>query len=200
MKPLGNLSVGRLFVISAPAGTGKTTLVNMLKEEFDQISLSISYTTRKMRAGEVDGRDYRFLDVPQFEEKIHAGEFLEYAKVFDDYYGTSRLFVQGERQKGRHVMLVIDTQGALQLMGRVDATFVFISPPNLHELKRRLISRQTESEASVAKRLSWAEKEMTHIGEYDYHIVNDHLATAYDVLRAIVIAEEHKVIDNNRKK
>lgn len=180
-------------MISAPAGTGKTTLAQMLRKEFpDTIAYSISFTTRKPRGGEVNGKDYFFISDEEFKAKIQAGEFLEYAKVFDHYYGTSKKVIDEECHKGHHVLLVIDTQGAMQLKKKLDGVFVFISPPSLEELARRLKSRKTESEEAIQKRLSWAEKEMEMAKHYDYHIVNLHLKNAYDVLRSIVVAEEHR--------
>jgi len=183
---------GLVFVISAPAGTGKTTLVRMLREEFHNVVESISSTTRSPRPNETPGRDYNFITTAEFEEKIREGEFLEYAQVFHHYYGTSRKFVEGQLEKGKHVILVIDTQGALQLKGKLEAVFVFISPPTLEELRARLCRRRSETEEAIETRLSWAEKEMSLANTYDYHIVNDNLKTAYDVLRSILIAEEHR--------
>lgn len=189
---LGGLKKGLIFVISAPAGTGKTTLARMLHQEFHCVVESISFTTRPPRSNEAHERDYHFISVAEFEKKIAAGEFLEYAKVFGNYYGTSRLFVEAQRDKGKHVLLVIDTQGALQLMGSLEAVFIFISPPSLQELRTRLSSRKSETDEVIEQRLSWAEKEIALAGRYDYHIVNDNLKTAYEVLRSILIAEEHK--------
>ncbi len=183
---------GLVFVISAPAGTGKTTLVRMLRDEFHNVVESISYTTRAPRANEIPGRDYNFITIWEFEQKIGEGEFLEYAQVFHQYYGTSSKFVEGQQEKGKHVILVIDTQGALQLKGKLSAIFVFISPPSLDELRARLYRRKSETEEAIETRLSWAEKEMALAKDYDYHIVNDNLKAAYDVLRAILIAEEHR--------
>lgn len=183
---------GLIFVVSAPAGTGKTTLVRMLVGEFHNVVESISYTTRKPRGKEIAGKDYNFISMQEFEEKIKEGEFLEYAKVFDNYYGTSRKVVDAQLEKGKHVVLVIDTQGALQLKKDLDAIFIFISPPSLEELKSRLCRRSSESEEAIDYRLSWAEKEMSLKEKYDYHIVNDKLKAAYEVLRSILIAEEHK--------
>ncbi|MGB7978420.1 MAG: guanylate kinase [Chlamydiales bacterium] len=183
---------GLVFVVSAPAGTGKTTLVRMLMEEFHHVVDSISYTTRLPRANEVPGRDYNFITVDEFKAKIAEGEFLEYAEVFHQFYGTSKKFVDGQQEKGKHVILVIDTQGALQLKGELDAVFIFISPPSLDELRARLCRRKSETEEAIETRLSWAEEEMALAGQYDYHIVNDHLKTAYDALRSILIAEEHR--------
>lgn len=183
---------GLVFVISAPAGTGKTTLVRMLLEEFHSAVESVSFTTRTPRAGEVEGRDYYFINQKEFEKKIDAGEFLEYAKVFDNFYGTSRKTVEHLQEKGKHVILIIDTQGALQLMGKVEASFIFISPPSLEELRSRLYRRRSESDEAIEQRLSWAEKEMELAKRYDYHIVNDQLKVAYEALRSILIAEEHR--------
>lgn len=183
---------GLIFVISAPAGTGKTTLVRMLQEEFHHVVESISFTTRSPRSNEIAGRDYHFITTEEFEKKIKEGEFLEYAKVFGNYYGTSRKYVEAQRDKGKHVTLVIDTQGAMNLVNELDAVFIFISPPSLEELRARLYRRKSESEEAIETRLSWAEKEIALSCHYDYHIVNDHLKTAYEALRSILIAEEHR--------
>lgn len=183
---------GLVFVISAPAGTGKTTLVRMLLEEFHHVVESVSFTTRPIRSNEVPGRDYNFISVREFEEKIKEGEFLEYAKVFDHYYGTSRKFVESQQEKGKDVILVIDTQGALHLRDQLKAVFIFISPPSLEELRSRLYRRRSETEDVIEHRLSWAEKEISLSTKYDYHIINDNLKTAYDVLRSILIAEKHR--------
>lgn len=191
-KRLGNLKQGLVFVISAPAGTGKTTLGQMLCEEFSCVTFSVSCTTRPPRPEEVDGVHYHFLSRAAFEEKIKAGDFLEYAEVFGNYYGTSKTFVQEAQNAGKHVILIIDTQGALQLKNKLPATFIFIQPPSLEELKVRLLKRQTESLEMIEQRLSWAYKELGMINHYDYTIVNDNLGIAYDVLRSVLIAEEHK--------
>ena len=183
---------GLVFVISAPAGTGKTTLVRMLMDEFHHVVESVSLTTRSPRQNEVPGRDYTFITHEEFEQKIRDNEFIEYAKVFGNYYGTSRSYVQSQREKGKDVILVIDTQGALQLQGVLDAIFIFISPPSIEELRARLYRRKSETDEAIEHRLSWAEKEIALAVKYDYHIVNDHLKTAYEVLRSILIAEEHR--------
>jgi guanylate kinase len=164
----------------------------MLRQEFSCVVESISYTTRRPRSGERDGIDYFFINTQEFEKKIAEGEFLEYARVFDHYYGTSREFVEKEQDRGKHVILVIDTQGAMQLMGSYGASFIFISPPSLMELKHRLVSRKADPPDSIEKRLSWAAKEMSLASKYDYHIVNDDLTVAYAVLKSILVAEEHR--------
>ncbi len=199
-KVLGKLSYGLSFVISAPAGTGKTTLSQMLRQEFPCIVESISYTTRKPRANEVKGVDYFFISEEEFKAKIQAQEFLEYAKVFDHYYGTSKSFVESERKKGHHVVLVIDTQGAMQIKSKLDVISIFVLPPSIEELERRLRMRKTDTDEAIAKRLSWAEKEMQMAPFYDYQIVNFDLKKAYDVLRSIVISEEHRTRGEDGKK
>ena len=191
-RALGSLSKGLIFVISAPAGTGKTTLVRMLRDEFDCLAESISYTTRKIRPREVEGKDYHFISLEEFHKKIADREFIEYAEVFGHHYGTSRKLVEKLQREGKHVVLVIDTQGAMQLKKLLSAIFIFISPPNPEELKRRLHGRKSETDEVIQTRLSWAQKEIAEAKQYDYHIVNEDLKVAYDVLRSIFIAEEHK--------
>ncbi len=191
-KVLSGLKEGIVFIVSAPAGTGKTTLVRMLCQEFPCVVESISFTTRKPRPNEVQDKDYHFVDKAEFKKRIAADDFLEYATVFDEYYGTSREVIEKQRASGKHVVLVIDTQGALQLIDKMDAVFIFISPPSLEELHKRLSKRRSESSEAIEKRLSWAQKEMATADRYDYQIVNDHLEIAYQVLRSIFIAEEHR--------
>ena len=194
---LGNLPQGLIFVISAPAGTGKTTLVDQLTQEFPSVVRSISCTTRAPRPGEKDGTDYFFLDKKAFEARIQKGDFLEHAKIFGQYYGTSKEFVQKKLQEGKHVVLVIDIQGALQLQkqlkGKNSPIFIFISPPSFQALKERLHKRQTEDSSSIEERLETAKRELEMVHHYDYHIVNDRLETAYTVLKSILIAEDHKI-------
>lgn len=192
MKLLGNLKKGLVFVVSAPAGTGKTTLVQKLVQEFSCIVQSVSYTTRPRRYNESSGDHYHFITQDTFEKKIKEEEFLEYVKLYDDYYGTSKKWVESKQNAGKHVFLVIDTQGALQLVDTLDAQFIFIAPPSLKELKRRLVIRNTDTKEAIAKRLKWAEKELEAAHYYDYFIVNDSLNIAYEALRSIVIAEEHR--------
>lgn len=192
-KILGNLKTGVVFVVSAPAGTGKTTLVRMLLDEFSCISVSISCTTRPMRPGEIQNKDYHFISREEFEEKITEDEFLEYATVFGHYYGTLREDIEKEKRKGNHVILVIDTQGALNLIKKnFPSVFIFISPPSLAELRERLFKRKTENQEDIDQRLIWAQKEITLSEHYHYRIINDNLFRAYEILRSILIAEEHK--------
>ena len=183
-----------LIVISAPAGTGKTTLANMLVEEFsDSITQSISCTTRAPRAGEINGKDYYFLSKEAFKAHIDRSEFLEYATVFGNEYGTLKKNVLEEQRRDHHVVLVIDTQGALALKGKVEALFIFIAPPSTEVLNERLLKRKSESVAMRQKRLSFARHEMEQIKHYDYLIINDQLEHAYLVLKSIILAEEHRI-------
>lgn len=192
---LGNLSYGLLFIVSAPAGTGKTTLVRLLTQNFSSVVESVSCTTRTPRVGEEEGKDYFFLGREEFEEKRRTGAFLESAEVFGHFYGTSKEFVEEYRKKGKHVILVIDTQGAALLQSqKIDATYIFIAPPDLTILRERLWGRKTESEQEREERLSWACKEMQCAASYDYLIVNSELKVAYEILKSILIAEEHKVL------
>lgn len=197
-KILGNSGNGLLFVISAPAGTGKSTLVDMMLQEFPhEIAESCSCTTRSPRPNEVSNRHYEFLSLEEFERKIEANEFLEYAKVFGNYYGTRREEVNRLQGEGKHVVLVIDTQGAMKIKQQVPAIFIFISPPSFEELRRRLFKRRTEDEEKIQERLLWAKQEIAMAPNYDYHIINDRLEITYQVLRSIFIAEEHKRVFTN---
>lgn len=200
MKLMGNLKTGLAFILSAPAGTGKTTLINKLKKEFDVVKPSVSFTTRAPRRGEQEGVHYHFIDKKQFEEKISKGDFLEWVELYGDYYGTSRQAVEEELIKGHHVFLVIDTQGALKLMGKWPATYIFVSPPSLEVLSYRLAKRKTETPERIDERLKIAQEELEASKYYDYQIVNDDLQTAYQTLKSIVIAEEHKTLNIQKEK
>lgn len=184
---------GLLFILSAPAGTGKTTIAQMLCEKFPRIVKSISNTTREPRADEKDGVDYYFTSREEFEQKVNNGEFLEHATVFDDYYGTSKERVIEELEKKKHVLLVIDTQGALQVKEKMDAILIFLCPPSIEELRERMIHRQTETKESIEKRLHAAEKELSMKKYYDYQIINRDLDVAFHAMQSIVIAEEHRI-------
>lgn len=193
MKLLGNKSKGRVFVVSAPAGTGKTTLVQRLVKEFPEIVASISYTTRLPRQGEANGKDYYFLDEAAFDEKIAAGEFLEFVRLYGTYYGTSRKWLEEQLSLGKHVVLVIDTQGAKLLRAQLPIVSIFIHPPSVSELERRLYSRGTETQSALEERLKVVKEELEAAALYDYEIINDDLEIAYQVLRSVFIAEEHRV-------
>lgn len=189
----GSVKKGLLFILSAPAGTGKTTLVNMLTKEFPHVIASISYTTREARAGEVNGEHYFFISKEEFVNRIHADEFLEHVELYGNYYGTSGIWVKNKLSQGKHVILVIDTQGAKLLRGKIELVTIFVAPPSIDELERRLRLRKTESEEVIEKRLDWAKKELTAQNNYDYLIINDDLSKAYEALRSILIAEEHRI-------
>lgn len=193
-KFLGKCSRGLLFILSAPAGTGKTTLMRKLQKEFpDEIVPSISYTSRKPRPNETNGVDYHFVNTEDFEKRIALGEFLEYVQLYNHYYGTSFAWVEEQRNKGKHVFLVIDTQGATLLKNQIDAIFIFLKPPSIDELRKRLENRKTECVQRMEERLAIAKKEIEASVIYDYLIVNDDLETAFQVLRSIVIAETHRI-------
>lgn len=180
-------------MISAPAGTGKTTLVKKLLEEFpDELVHGITCTTRAKRKIESHGEDYHFVTEEEFTSMKERGEFLEDAMIYGYNYGTLKKTVIEQKQSGKHVILVIDTQGALQIKKIEPAVFIFISPPSLETLHERLKERKTENEEDFKKRLTLAKHELSLAEEYDYHIVNDDLDTAYGALRSIFIAEEHK--------
>lgn len=193
-KVLGNLEKGLLLVISAPAGTGKTTLTNMLVDEFPCVVQSISFTTREPREGEVPGVHYNYITKHEFAERIERGDFLEYAQIYGNFYGTSREWVEKQQNAGKHVMLVIDTQGATQVKAKTQAKLVFVKPPSFEDLRLRLTMRKTESSRMIEKRLEWAKHELEAEKHYDYLIINDDLDIAYQALRSILIAEEHRIV------
>ncbi|HOI50883.1 MAG TPA: guanylate kinase [Azonexus sp.] len=178
---------GDLYIIAAPSGAGKTTLVRMLLEREPAIRLSISHTTRSPRAGEADGREYHFVAVDAFRAMIARDEFLEWAEVHGNFYGTSKQWIADQLAAGRDVLLEIDWQGAQQVRRLFpEAIGVFILPPSLDELTRRLTGRGTDAPDVIERRLAAAEAEMRHVGEFDYVIINDQLEQALDDLRAIV--------------
>lgn len=177
---------GALYIISAPSGAGKTSLVSQLIELDSHIVVSVSSTTRPMRTGEKDGLNYHFLTLNEFEQKISEGDFLEHAKVFDNYYGTSKSSVEEQLAKGKDVILEIDYQGAQQVRELMpNATSIFILPPSKEELKRRLNGRGTDSEEVIAKRLGESMNEMSHYNEFDYLVINNHFQTALEELHSI---------------
>jgi guanylate kinase len=190
---LNNLEKGLFFIVSAPAGTGKTTLVNRLEKECRNVVRSISYTTREIRHGEINGKDYFFISEDEFKKKIKNNDFLEYAKVFGHYYGTSREFVEKILNDKKHVILVIDVQGAKQFRDENIGIHIFISPPNIESLRRRLEKRAVDSKETIENRLSFAKKEMEMLKNYDYNIINDQFDVAYKELKAIIREEENRI-------
>jgi guanylate kinase len=186
--------LGNLYIISAPSGAGKTSLVAKLIDEDLLVRVSVSTTTRDMRPGEKHGVNYYFVSVPEFEEKIAEGEFIEYAKVFDNYYGTSRKNVEQHLKAGQDVILEIDWQGAQQIRKQFDQVYsIFIMPPSLDELDRRLNGRGTDSEEVIAKRMKQAVTEMEHYTEFDYVVINDDFETAFHQLHSIFISNRLKL-------
>ena len=182
---------GKLFVIAAPSGAGKTSLVRALMQRRPELRFSISYTTRQQRPTERDGHDYFFVDKAQFERMVAAGEFLEHARVFDNYYGTSRAQVEQILERGQDVLLEIDWQGARQVRERApESHSIFILPPSVAELERRLRGRKSDSEAVIARRLNDALGDMTHWHEFDHLIVNDDFDRALERLAGVVSGRE----------
>ncbi len=191
-KLLGNLKEGLLFVISAPAGAGKNTLVNLLEKEFSCVKETVSCTTRPKRTNETDGREYFFLSQEAFQKKIQEDAFIEHKQVLQEHYGTLKSEVKKIQSQGKHVICVIDVQGGLQIKKQMEAVLIFIQPPSLAVAKQRLEKRNTESSEIIAGRLKLAEEELKKAPAYDYQLVNDDLDQAYQVLRSIFIAEEHR--------
>ncbi len=184
---------GLLFIVSAPSGGGKTSLVKALLEAEPGVRLSVSHTTRPARPGEVNGRDYHFITLPGFERMLEAGEFLESAVIYGNRYGTSHKWIEGEQAAGRDVLLEIDWQGAQQVRRLMrSVTSIFILPPSLDVLEARLKGRAQDSAEAVARRLAAARDEISHVSEYDYVMINEDFNRAALDLRSIVRAERLK--------
>jgi guanylate kinase len=185
---------GLMLVLSSPSGAGKTTLSRQLLDNDKQIQLSVSCTTRQKRPGERDGVDYRFIDTATFRGMIERKEFLEYAEVFGNYYGTPKAPVDEALATGRDVLFDIDWQGTQQLRdrGRADLVTVFILPPSTRDLEKRLLTRAQDPKEIVAQRMARAADEMSHWAEYDYVVVNRDIATSLSNLKAILTSERLK--------
>lgn len=183
---------GVLIVLSGPSGTGKGTVCGLVRQHLgESVRYSVSATTRKPRQGEEHGREYFFYSKEDFEKLREQNGFLEWAQVYDNYYGTPRAFVEDVLASGKDCILEIDPQGALQVRKATkDAVLVFIAPPSLEELRRRLTGRGTESAEEVEKRLSCAESELAYRDQYDYIIINDDVELAADKMEAIMKAEK----------
>lgn len=185
------MTPGRLYIISAPSGAGKSSLIQALlktQPRYDA-QVSVSHTTRDSRPGEIDGEHYFFVSHTQFAEMVADGAFLEYARVFDNFYGTSRLVVEQMLASGVDVLLDIDWQGARQVRDNLpQASSIFILPPSKQELHRRLCGRGQDQQAVITKRMAQAVSEMSHYAEYDYLIINDDFASALDDLKNIIRA------------
>lgn len=184
---------GNLIVVSAPSGAGKSTLVNAVLADDPRLKLSVSHTTRAPRQGEVDGREYHFVTVETFHAMSTRGEFLENARVHGNFYGTSKLWIQQTRARDLDIVLEIDWQGAQQVRRLfADAVSIFIMPPSLEELERRLRTRGKDSEAVIRERLANASEEMSHAAEFDYCIINKDFEEAKQDLAAVVRAARLK--------
>ena len=198
-RPTGSTSVltrdmkvkGQIFIVSAPSGSGKTTLLRKLLEEDQRLRFSVSHTTRKPRGRECNGKEYFFVSEADFEAMISLGQFLEYARVFDNYYGTSRRYVEERIAAGMDLLLDIDTDGTAQVKKQLpEAVSIFIMPPSFQALKQRLEKRHLDSAETIQRRLEWASrKEIYQFHHYDYVVVNDLLSRSHDQLRSIVQAE-----------
>ncbi|RED11042.1 guanylate kinase [Pontivivens insulae] len=183
---------GLLVILSSPSGAGKSTLSRRLLADFDDVSFSVSATTRAPREGEVDGREYHFRSREQFERLIAEGKMLEHAEVFDNYYGSPLEPVRDAMIEGKDVLFDVDWQGGQQIrnseMGR-EAISIFILPPSIEELERRLRARAQDAEDVIKRRMDGARREMRHWAEYDYILINDDLDACYDQLRSVLMGE-----------
>lgn len=189
------MSLGNLYIISAPSGAGKSSLINALLADLprSQVQLSISHTTRNPRPGEEHGVHYYFTQHEEFKRLIEQGHFLEWAEIFGNYYGTSLPMIERSLEQGIDVFLDIDWQGARQIRAKVpNVKTIFILPPSKAELEKRLIGRGQDSADTIAKRMSEAVSEMSHYNEFDYVIVNDDFQTALSELKSILTAERLK--------
>jgi len=182
-----------VYIISAPSGSGKSTLVDRVRQIVPGLKFSISYTTRAVRGDEQDGREYFFVSRAEFEEMIAKDEFLEYANVFGNYYGTARRFLREAREDGKDLLLDIDVQGAAQIKARIpEAVSIFVLPPNRQELEKRLRTRSLDAEDVIHRRLVTASREIENYQKYDYILVNDRLEESIDALKSILLAERLK--------
>jgi len=186
---------GILFIVSAPSGSGKTTLCNKLVDSLKGLNRSISMTTRPPRPGERDGIDYIFIEKEEFLKRKKKNEFLEWAQVFDECYGTPKKYIDHLVTKGQDVVLNIDVQGAMKIRRTrsISSVCIFVLPPSMSELQGRLRNRSTDTKKEIAKRMSIAKKEVAYLPRYDYVVINDVLDSALENLRSIVIAERCRI-------
>lgn len=182
---------GRLFVLSAPAGTGKSTLVDTIAPMLPSLHQTLSYTTRRPRNNEIEGVHYRFVSKEKFEKLIEEGVFLEYVKLYDDYYGTPEIEVDQWIEKGEDALLVIDVEGMKKVAKKREIISIFILPPDFETLRQRLLKRGTETEESLKKRLDIAKLEIKARDLYNYQIINDNLEVAAEQLKNIILSEEN---------
>lgn len=185
---------GLMFILSSPSGAGKTTIARKLLAVEENLSMSVSVTTRPMREGEVEGRDYFFTQRPAFDAKVKEGDFLEWAEVFGNCYGTPRARIVEGLERGQDFLFDVDWQGAQQLSQRAreDVVSVFLLPPNMQELERRLRSRATDDESVIAGRMARAGDEISHWDSYDYVVINHELEDCFDKVRTVLHAERLK--------
>lgn len=192
-RPVKGMSSGHLIIISASSGSGKSTLIKSLFKKMDGLFFSVSATTRRPRPGEADGVSYYFVSIPQFEAMIKNNELLEYAEYAGNYYGTPRNSVMSNLYAGKDVILDIDVQGAKLVKKKMpEAVMVFLMPPNLAELERRLRLRRTDNDEEISCRLEIAEKEFTEADKYDYVVINDDLEKAVDEIASIITSVRGK--------
>ncbi|KUJ90699.1 MAG: guanylate kinase [Thermoanaerobacter thermocopriae] len=189
---------GLLIVLSGPSGAGKGTICKALMEKEKDLKLSISATTRPPRSGEIEGKNYFFKTEEEFEKMIENDSFLEWAKVYDHYYGTPKDFVLKNLDEGNDVVLEIDIQGALKIKEKFpEGIFIFILPPSMEELKNRIKKRGTETEEEIIKRFKSAYEELNYVSRYNYVVINDSIEEAVEKIKAIIIAEKCRV-DRNK--
>ena len=188
------MTKGTLYIISAPSGAGKTSLVHAILHSVPDAVVSVSHTTRKMREGELDGRDYHFVDQRAFQEMVDDGEFLEHARVFGNSYGTSRQHIHDQLESGKDVILEIDWQGARQIRQLIrGCQSIFILPPSIQALRDRLRGREQDSDDVIESRMREAVSEMTHYAEFDYIVINDDFEQARDELAAIFVGNRMRL-------
>jgi len=191
--------LGTLYVVSAPSGAGKTSLVKALVEATDDVSVSVSHTTRAMREGEVEGENYYFVDIDTFKGMIEEDAFLEHAQVFDHFYGTSQANIEDKLKSGQDVILEIDWQGAEQVRKIMPCEGIFILPPSRKELEHRLKGRGQDSDEIIARRMKDAVSEISHYSEFDYLIVNDDFDMALVELQSVILAKRMRHAAQSRR-
>ena len=189
---------GMMFVLSSPSGAGKTTLTKKIAENNSNFTISISYTTRKARPNEINGKDYHFVTTEKFNSLVKENNFFEYANIFDNYYGTHKKTVLGLLSKGKDVLFDIDWQGTQQLKKISDLSVVtiFILPPDIHVLKERLLNRHKGQEKLIQKRMNKFNEEVSHWNEYNYVVVNDDLNKCYENILNIITSEKKGIVPN----
>ena len=195
---MSNVNKGMMFVLSSPSGAGKTTLTKKIAENNSNFKISISYTTRKARPNEINGKDYHFVTTEKFNSLIKENNFFEYANIFDNYYGTHKKTVLELLSKGKDVLFDIDWQGTQQLkkISNLSVVTIFILPPNIHVLKERLLNRHKGQEKLIQKRMNKFNEEVSHWNEYNYVVVNDDLNKCYENILNIITSEKKGIAQN----